>query len=435
MSCEFTVAMSEFDDVIEGFNLDFGHVKHITKRQSTSSQPPSPSSTFDAVLDDKLGYVSWTPENFAADLHQFAEGLQDTNINNYQDNNADASGLWDLGTGTIKVGNKLEVSKDDFYLEFGKRSPLARRSIFSTLSGIAAQVGSAVADKAVSLAKTAVATIASGFVDVLAYDLSGLTSYIDGSPKSFTRDYSYTFPPDDDKRFVDQSTFLDSAGQPRKAIQLYEKKSKDGNGKITLYCLDCGVSASVEITGTLAYKLGSGIQQASLIIDGEAMASAYLGLDATYNVQDSSTQRVFEEPIEGLIVPGFLDLGPIVTLDVETSYFLSASAGISAGATIKLSGLHSVIDLIHPENDIRPNINFNVNPSFTATGQVSAGVGMGLPLGVSVGVSVANGKAKADGTLIVEPLLNVTASASVSINAGTSGASACGVLTHDRSFR
>lgn len=77
-------------------------------------------------------------------------------------------------------------------------------------------------------------------------------------------------------------------------------------------------------------------------------AFAFLGLDTTCDITKKWSHRVFKLGIASLVVPKLITIGPMATIDIKTSYILSAKAAVLAGATIEVKGLSAVIDLGRP---------------------------------------------------------------------------------------
>ena len=86
-SCILDVAVANFDDIIEGFQMSWGRVQRRTKskvaRAVTSTAPAAtaaPGPTFDDALDAKLQFIPWQDAGFQANIQSFAPGLTSSNF-------------------------------------------------------------------------------------------------------------------------------------------------------------------------------------------------------------------------------------------------------------------------------------------------------------------------------------------------------------------
>jgi hypothetical protein len=450
--CNLGVALSELESVGDEFMLEFGHWSDLGKRDfvppsvpttppipdktpEVPSEPASPIASFDIALDESAGFYAWSPETFAEDLNDFADGITDFDYDHYNSSAVDVGGIYEMD-GSTKGDYILETTESDYdIMKLRKRLVLRRR--LTQKRGFFSNIGS----KIVGVGKTIVNNVKPAVIntgdkivgafqsvkDPLFASIDKVKSWVDGTPRVWETQNNYTFPKPDDKRQISQGVFGKQDKSFYSAIQLFEESKGGASAKV--FCLDCQVAAGLRVRGTIGYKWGSGLTQCSVGIHGNFRASMNLGIVAQYQFSYKQQQRMFAGGIPGLSVPPFFTLGPMATADIAATFDLSLAGAIMTGAEVILNDVNVVIDLLDTGKSKKPVFTPIIKPIGAVSGAVSARFSMSMRIGLSCGLDIANGGAKAIVSLISEPGVEATASGAAmasltgGVNTATDGCS------------
>ena len=434
-SCTCAVTASDLNDIAEQYELQWGHLSGSTyssgsgsgsgSSSSANSTAATNSSGFDNSLDAALGYYVWDESDFKTDLGDFAEGLSDFNWDDYDDQSEDADGAYDTD-GDVDP----DLTEDpDYYESYSKRTPsksvgnlVARAATRPRSTAVVSQVkkDSGSAEKKKATEKKGLLGKVWDNVKKNVGALKDVKSYFDGTPHEYSANRTFNFPNATDPKYVAQTFWKNnSTGAYRKAYQLYQKTS--GNKKLTAYCVDCGVSGTMKVSGKAAFHLTKGLQQGSIDLLGNLEAGVNLGVAAEYELSDKKSMRLLAAGIPGLSVPPFITIGPMITVDAEAGFNLSATGTLLVGGTLQIANAHAVLDLKDPSNNQKPSWQPSLKPNFEIKGEISADLYIALPVGIAVGVDIASSKFVAEVAVQSAPSLHVNAtySASASLENGS----------------
>ena len=279
LSCVAVVTPEELQDLIEQYELEWGHYQGSSPdsngagsgsgsgaggsnggsnpSSSGGLQPAASTNTFDEKLDAALGYYTWDEPSFKEDLADFAEGLTDFDWDHYDDEDEDNDGIYGED-GNIDV----DLTDDDDY--FDQYDSRAKRRSHRSIKAIRPRASrprsnavvssvrkdSAEKSKEEAGKKKGIFAKAWEGVKKVGTALKTIKSYVDGTPHDFQVNKTFTVPNATQAKYVDQAFWINpNTKAPRKAMEIYQKKSQNDNKKLTAYCVDCGVQGM--ITGLL----------------------------------------------------------------------------------------------------------------------------------------------------------------------------------------
>jgi len=99
--------------------------------------------------------------------------------------------------------------------------------------------------------------------------------------------------------------------------QLSGTSSNGLAGTLTTYCIGCGASGSFSVTGSVIFDSQEGISSAIFDLAGNINAQIELAIVASITTSAKQQQNLITQGLPALTVPGFLVIGPAVSLDLE----------------------------------------------------------------------------------------------------------------------
>ncbi|KAJ9097591.1 hypothetical protein QFC21_004625 [Naganishia friedmannii] len=205
------------------------------------------------------------------------------------------------------------------------------------------------------------------------------------------------------------------------------KKKNGAKGTLDVYCVECGITGSADIHGALDYSiLQLSITKAEIGLNGNLKAKAALGLHAEGSFERNYNKNLYTYPIPraGVKVGNLLTVGVIVSLDATADININAEVDVLTGMTLTIADFAANLDMVdHTKSSVR-GFEPTYERQFTASGSVTASVGLGLPVEIGVGIEVP--PIPSIGRRVVglknSPFLtvSVTGKASVSIGSGIS---------------
>lgn len=435
MTCTMSTSDTHFDDAIDEFEITFGNYHELMGKRS---QAPWTSGQEDLALDRALGYYNFDESHFTDSMDGFIEGLDNPKYSDFTDTNSDDDGIFDEN-GLIDINPVLEPDPSDFerrkrgFIDDTKagwralKDPKARQA--------AKQAAFAIPHQMAKQTYSSVKSTYNELSDRVLGDVSKYVQYVDGSDQRLPLSGKTNIGAGsilDEK----DSPFVDEKSKPYKAFLMWNSdkekswgpKSKQIKleGAAKVYCLSCGVNLDYSITGTIAYKLGTGLTKATITFDGKFEAALRLGFVLKGSVTAGTQKRMGEVGIPGFQIPGFLTIGPMLSFDFKTEITLGLQGMAMAGVTTGVRVKHT-IDLLDSNNKKQAEVTTESSAQFEASAEVSLTLTMSFPMSVAFGLSVANGKAKATGDIILEPGLEAKASIGASFKFGAATGSGVAV--------
>ncbi|KAH7052402.1 hypothetical protein B0J12DRAFT_785256 [Macrophomina phaseolina] len=317
-------------------------------------------SNFDKVLDDKLGYYSLNDRDFSTSLKEFAPGLKNTSLQEFQPDdavymNATAQQRRDLH----------RFQRRWSFTAFIQKAVSTVTSVVSTATNVVKQAATAV----VSAAKTAGQFI-NDQIDKLTSGSIDTRININIGPKNLV-DSKYWGP----------------------AFQIFhkEKENKAGtvSGSVDLYCVKCGITGDARVSGEIGFSIGSlRLNKGRIALDGSLTAGLNLGLAAEAQYRNTFRKTIAETGAPGFSIPAILTVGPIVALDAKVDVNIQAQGQLLVGAQATISNYHASIDLVNSPRYQKSGFDPRFTTTFTASGQINADIRLGVPLTVGVGLSI-----------------------------------------------
>ncbi|GAM85471.1 hypothetical protein ANO11243_034780 [Dothideomycetidae sp. 11243] len=166
----------------------------------------------------------------------------------------------------------------------------------------------------------------------------------------------------------------------------------DPKPSIDFFCVNCGFSGSIALTGAFSYKAGTGLTKAQVAMRGSLNAGLYIGIDAYAQWQRTFTHPVATVGLPGLEIPDIVAIGPYIEIAVQAGLNISAEGQLLMGADLDWSSIAVVLDAVDHSQSYASGFTPSLSQEITLTGDVTAVVSLGLPISLAFGVNLLNGK-------------------------------------------
>lgn len=201
------------------------------------------------------------------------------------------------------------------------------------------------------------------------------------------------------------------------------------SGELALYCVDCGVKGSIDITGSWELDWLSRLVEAGVHVDANMELSIALGVDAQIKYTTTYKQPLFTVPISPFSVGTLISAGPYISLGADLEFTAAAEGQLLAGASLTWGKAY--VDLA-----VRPSWSANsggFEPSkkeiFTVKGSIDVTTKLNLPVEIGVGFTVLGIKVISAG-LVDSPGISANVKAAVSSDGGVQPIGDCaGIAT------
>lgn len=226
------------------------------------------------------------------------------------------------------------------------------------------------------------------------------------------------------KRFDKSKTFTFSEKPTNADSQwgpAYEIFSSDS---LHMYCVDCGASGAITITGTITVSVFSGLKSASIRATGDLRGGLKIGAVATDlspSITISDKQLIYV-PLAGFDIPGIVAIGPSLELKAGGSAGIKAQGDLLAGVTLDWPQIDVTADLLDHHSSHASGLSPNVNPVFTTDGSFIAEIDAHLGVRLGVGVNILKGKYDKSIALVEQPGVSIQAGSVGSCGSGGVGA-------------
>ncbi|KAH7324936.1 hypothetical protein B0I35DRAFT_425228 [Stachybotrys elegans] len=214
---------------------------------------------------------------------------------------------------------------------------------------------------------------------------------------SLNEDFSFKIPdPESDLAGINDLIGLDliNVDSPfGPAIQLFsiDVPPIDGvplEGGLDIFCVGCGVSGSVRISGRAAWVPFEGITEGFIELHNDITFSAKLGVDANIALKQDLDLDLFNVGLPGLSF-GVITIGPRISLGAKVGVEALASGRLLAGGELALQNAAIVIDIVNRENTRAQAWEPFFTPVLEVEGELSIKGSLGLPVGIFLGVQIA----------------------------------------------
>lgn len=376
-----------------------GPIINSTSPPPSGNNPDGSSPDFDVALDELIGFLDVDDEAYWPQLYPAVTG----------ETFADFAGE-DTGPALpAQPEKRRRPSQKHAYTR------LERRGWFDSVVNTVKNVGSTIANTASNVASSVAQAATAAKDKVVETAAKAYDSLNPFTPRTFT-------PIDNDLNFA---TPKGSDTTPwGNGKQLLSKSEK--GGAIAIYCVGCGVSGKIHVTGTVTFIVGKLSVSGNLKANGAIQAALELGIVASYKNTWTYTRDIANVPLSPLSIPGIITIGPQVTLSAGGSLTVDAVGQLLAGAVLDWPAIQATIDIGDLGGSSASGFKPHVNPVFEVKAAVSASADAFLTLAVGFGIDILAGTIKKQVALVEKPDINVAAK--VSGQASLSGGSVSGTI-------
>ncbi|KAG6065564.1 hypothetical protein E4U32_007173 [Claviceps aff. humidiphila group G2b] len=236
----------------------------------------------------------------------------------------------------------------------------------------------------------------------------------------FERDYVFTVP-DPESRKAGYKTLVGNLRQEKspwgKAILLKKFQNRQGRGgrlvkNMNIYCVGCGVIGHARVAGRAQWSPLGGLSEGHIELTASLHMILKLGIHGSTTVERHFNLDLLTVGLPGLSYGG-VTVGPYVTLGAHVALTAGASGKILAGAEMDWPRSRVIMDIIGSRNHglkdwQRPTF----KPIFEASGKLFVSAELGLPVGLKVGLKVSSWEAAVG--VVDEPSIKATAGMALS---------------------
>ncbi|KAL9636798.1 MAG: hypothetical protein Q9204_002117 [Flavoplaca sp. TL-2023a] len=380
------------------------------------------SSTFDQDLDNKIGYLSFDEDKYSESLESFVPGLDDFSPDGNQ------------GFGVLQNETAAGLDRRQFAGRyFGDRVRNALTGAFNTATAKLSQISAAVVEGARSVA-TRVANastlspevrlnitlddvspnpdrlISSPFGDALflgtvtSDGLLAIANVVRPLVTGSSGESAGGGGPSNSGASAGGSTpgssgASASGGRPSSSgasaggdVPSSSGESAGGggtataSGRLTLYCVDCGVGGQLQLGGSAKWSLAEGLERGNISVNGNINTNVNLGIDAAVNLNGKYEFPIGVVPLTGFSVPGVIIVGPALSLAVVTELEITLAGQILTGFGLNISNFSAYVDLVEESNSKFASSVPLTTSAFNAAAQFSATLSLKLPITIGVGI-------------------------------------------------
>ena len=172
-----------------------------------------------------------------------------------------------------------------------------------------------------------------------------------------------------------------------------------------------GVNGKITVAATIVFSIANGVKEGSVSADGNMHGVLQLGVVAqAVSVTIPLPTTTFAQlSLSDIVLPGIVAIGPTIKLGAGGSLTVGASGQLLAGVTLDWPSIHAKLDVASISNSGASGFKPNVNPVFSANGQVSANAELFLQASIGFGISILGGKFSKSVDLVEQPGIKASA--------------------------
>jgi hypothetical protein len=315
----------------------------------------------------------------------------------------------------------------------GRRS-IQKRGFFDIIDDIVSDVGNAITTVGNTVVDTfnTVASAASNAIQTVVGTASALVKFIATGMYSLSDTFDLNLTPDN----VDQNTPFgqaytiysspasgDQSASDTSEIEQYTQLLTTGpvTPGIGVYCVNCGITGQVGVTGSISASLTSGIQQAQIGVGANFQAGATLAISA-FTMQDfNKVVNIVQKSLSPWTIPNIVSFGPQFVLSGAASITLQALGQLESGIYFVWPNAQAVLDLATFANSFASGWTPMINTKTQAAGGFSAMASLGLPVALAFELNLLNGKVVVGAAVTDTPEITANAQAGFSFSASNDG--------------
>ncbi|KAG6122816.1 hypothetical protein E4U13_001087 [Claviceps humidiphila] len=177
--------------------------------------------------------------------------------------------------------------------------------------------------------------------------------------------------------------------------------------ELTVYCVDCGAAGHSHLAGRAKWSPADGLSEGHIELTVSLQAALKLGIYGTASVENNIELDFLNVGLPGLTY-GVVTIGPYVSLGARLGLKVGASGKILAGAEMNWQGARVVMDFTGSNDHGSSGWNRpTFQPVFEAAGEVIVSAELGLPVGLKCGLKISSWEAAIG--VVDEPSVKATA--------------------------
>ena len=184
---------------------------------------------------------------------------------------------------------------------------------------------------------------------------------------------------------------------------------------VDLSCENCYAKGNVGYGGRISASIRDGVKEGYLKLSGSWHSELALAmkLEGQYTIPVLDQELLAVNLIE-LQIPGFVSIGPQVSISASIDLEFDAEAEILVGAKLDLDPSEAKVDFLDENNSHVSGFKPNLTPiaKFRGDPKLSATLALGFPVALEFGLDLLDGKWKRTVGLVDKPSFAITAAKS-----------------------
>ena len=189
----------------------------------------------------------------------------------------------------------------------------------------------------------------------------------------------------------------------------------NGVAPVDLSCENCYAKGNVGYGGRISASIRDGVKEGYLKLSGSWHSELALAmkLEGQYTIPVFENELLAVNLIE-LQIPGFVSIGPQVSISASIDLEFDAEAEILVGAKLDLDPSEAKVDFLDESNSHVSGFIPNLTPiaKFRGDPELSATLALGFPVALEFGLDLLDGKWKRTVGLVDKPSFAITAAKS-----------------------
>lgn len=213
---------------------------------------------------------------------------------------------------------------------------------------------------------------------------------------------------------------MDSPFGPAVLLGSFARENKTNPNtfaKLDIFCVNCGLMGSADITGRISVSVVQGIQSLAADFRADMSAVLQIGVDVEVQLQQQFSKMLYEVPLSPISIPDIITIGPELKIGADLTLTANANGQVLAGASVTIQNAKATVDIAQfsaSGTGWQPQYNYR----FDANGEIKLDAVVGLPIALAVGVDILNGKYQYQAALVDEPKFEAQASLQVQAGGG-----------------
>jgi hypothetical protein len=185
------------------------------------------------------------------------------------------------------------------------------------------------------------------------------------------------------------------------------------NQFLNIYCVNCGLSGSVKLKGSITIQVGKGVQDGTLSMEADLKIGVGIGIYAQKFHQETFNTALYTVPLSPFTI-GVATIGPFISIGTRTILTANITGQALARADVRLTKSKYVWDFNAGktrEHNFKPDF----DPKFEVEGNIALSAEFGIPVSLDFGIDTFSACSRCKAKIFLETFPYIKASAETAI--------------------